>query len=269
MRLACCGLAVAYGMLCAAQIHAQSTVPETPEANPARPTVSTPATLTPVGYLQFENGGLYAANSSEFRTQLGVNQVTKLTVAPRLQLLAVSEPFTQTNGAAGNVHSETLPGDVLAGLQAVVLPGEGYKPTVSLSYIRVLYSGPAPNIDIGSFRQSAIFLLSKDLGGFHIDTNGIFSEQTDGRIRRGQFGQTLSVSHPFGPFTVAGELWHFTQPLTAGNAVGSLWALSYAVRKNLVVDAGFDRGLTSTSTQWEGFAGFTYLLPFRLWRSHK
>jgi hypothetical protein len=32
-----------------------------------------------------------------------------------------------------------------------------------------------------------------------------------------------------------------------------------------VFDAGFDKGLTGTSTQWEGFVGFTYLLPRRLW----
>jgi hypothetical protein len=33
---------------------------EAPETNPGRPTVSTPATLTPVGYLQFETGILAA-----------------------------------------------------------------------------------------------------------------------------------------------------------------------------------------------------------------
>jgi len=32
-----------------------------------------------------------------------------------------------------------------------------------------------------------------------------------------------------------------------------------------VVDAGFDHGLTNTSTHWEEFIGFTYLLPHRLW----
>src|SRR5438067_11593506 len=37
-----------------------------PVANPARPTVSNPATLTPVGYLQFESGILSATHSSEF-----------------------------------------------------------------------------------------------------------------------------------------------------------------------------------------------------------
>jgi hypothetical protein len=69
--------------------------------------------------------------------------------------------------------------------------------------------------------------------------------------------------------TLAGELWHFSQPLTHGNAAGNLWAVSYPLKKNLVVDAGFEHGLTSTSTQWEGFAGFTYLLPHRLWRARK
>jgi hypothetical protein len=113
-----------------------------------------------------------------------------------------------------------------------------------------------------------LILLSDDLAGFHFDINGIFSEQTKGIIRRGQFGQTLSISHPLGRLTVAGELWHFTQPLISRNAVGNLWAVSYPLRKNLVVDAGFNHGLTSSSTQWEGFAGFTYLLPHRLWGFH-
>jgi hypothetical protein len=36
------------------------------------------------------------------------------------------------------------------------------------------------------------------------------------------------------------------------------------MRKNLVLDGGFNRGLTSTSTRWEAFAGFTYLLPHKV-----
>ena len=59
---------------------AQTIVNPVPEANPASPTVSTPATLTPVGYLQFETGSLGATTSPEFGTRLGINQVTKLTI---------------------------------------------------------------------------------------------------------------------------------------------------------------------------------------------
>jgi len=89
------------------------------------------------------------------------------------------------------------------------------------------------------------------------------------KVRRAQFAQTLSISHPVGKFAVSAEVWHFAQPLTHGYAVGNLWSASYPVRKNFVVDAGFDHGLTSTSTHWESFVGFTYLLPQRLWRQRR
>jgi hypothetical protein len=74
-----------------------------------------------------------------------------------------------------------------------------------------------------------------------------------------QFGQTLSISHHVvGKLWLSGEIWHFTQPFLRGHAI-------YAARKTIVFDAGFNRGLTSTSTRWAAFAGFTYLLPHRLW----
>jgi hypothetical protein len=256
---------LAASFLVSASACAQERADETPECNPARPTVSTPATLTPVGYLQFENGGLYASDSGEFNSQFSVNQVTKLAVNSRLQFLALFEPYAHSNISAGHNNSDA--GSVSAGIQGVLLQGAGKRPTISASYIRLLYAGTAPDIDIGTAKNTAILLVSADQAGFHFDINGLASEQSDAGVRRAQFGQTLSVSHPVGKVTIAGELWHFSQPLIRGNAVGNLWAVSYALRKNLVVDAGFNRGLTSTSTQWEGFAGITYLLPHRLWRA--
>jgi hypothetical protein len=237
-------------------------IEETPEANPGRPTVSTPATLTPVGYLQFESGSLYAAHSPEFNTRTSITQVTKLTVAPRLQLLALTEPLVASRILE---VKDQRPGEVFAGFQAVALVGSGHRPTISASYIRRLYESPAPELDLGTFRNSVIVLVSDDLFGFHMDLNGIVNEQATTRPRRAQFAQTLSISHPIGKFTISGELWHFSQPLTNSNAIGNLWAAAYPVRKNLVIDAGFDHGFTSTSTHWEGFAGFTYVLPHRLW----
>jgi hypothetical protein len=200
------------------------------------------------------------------RRSFGINQVTKLAVTPRLQLLALSEPLVHSR-ARGDI--ENHPGEVFAGLQSVIFSGEGTRPTIAASYIRRLYESPAPEVDIGTFRQSALILLSDDLWGFHFDVNGIATEQAQGVVRRGKFGQTLSVSHPLRRFTLAGELWHFSQPLTKGNAVGSLWSVSYAIRKNVIVDAGLNHGWTGTSTQWEGFTGFTYLLPHRLWKMHE
>ena len=237
-----------------------------PEANPGRPTVSTPATLTPVGYLQFENGALFAQTSTEFSRRFGVGQVTKLAILPRLELFLQSEPLAVSESQDRTaVHV----GEVFAGLQGVVFEGHDSRLTVSLSYTRRLYASPAPELDLGTFRQSGTILLSDDLHGFHLDANGVFTEQIEGTVHRAQFGQTLSVSHSLGKFTLSGEIWHFSQPFLRGNAVGNLWALSCAVRKNLVVDGGFDHGLTQTSTHWEAFLGFTYLLPHRLWPNHR
>jgi hypothetical protein len=85
------------------------------------------------------------------------------------------------------------------------------------------------------------------------------------------------VNHPLirSNLQLALELYHFTQPLVhatasgepidRANLVDGLFALSYTLRPNLVLDGGFSRGFTSTSTQWQSFAGFTYLLPHRLW----
>lgn len=251
----------------AANSAAQTGPVADPEANPGRPTVSTPATLPPVGYLQFENGALFADASTEFSRRFGVSQITKLSVLPRLEVFLQLEPLVASQPPskdATSVHT----GEVFAGLQGVVFQGHDATPTVSVSYTRRLYASPAPELDLGTFRQSASFLVSDDLHGFHIDANGIVTEQIEGEVHRAQFGQTLSISRAIRRFTISGEIWHFSQPFERGNAVGNLWALSYAVRKNLVLDAGFDHGFTRPSTQWETFLGFTYLLPHRLWPEH-
>jgi hypothetical protein len=238
---------------------AQSPATDEPVANPGRPTVSTPATLTPVGYLQFETGFFDASHSPEFSSRSSLNETIKLSVVPRLEFLTSSEPLVHygSAGCAANGVAE-----VFLGAQAVVSPGEGAKPTVAVSYFHRAYDGGAPELDFGSPANSFLILASADVKGFHYDANAMFNELAQGIVRRAQFGQSLSISHPLkGKFSLSGEIWHFTQPFLRGHAVGSLWAVSYAARKTLVLDAGFNRGLTGTSTRWEAFVGFTYLLP--------
>src|SRR5690348_8413487 len=240
----------------------QTSQPDEPEANPGRPTVSTPATLTPVGYFQFETGYLGAWHSPEFSSQSSVNEVVKFSLTRRIELLAADQPFANSRAMGGAGWGA---GDVALGVQGVVLKGEGARPTIALGYFRRVYAGDAPDIDIGSFRNSVLILASADVKGFHYDTNYIFNEVIDSGIRRAQFGQTLSVSHSLPKkFGISGEIWHFTQPFLRGDAVGNLWALNYNARGTLVFDGGFNRGLTSTSTRWEVFVGVTYLLPHKL-----
>jgi hypothetical protein len=243
---------------------AQTKMVDEPEANPGRPTVSTPATLTPVGYLQFETGFTPAFESPEFSSRYSLNEVIKLAVVPRLQVIVAADPivhFTAERNTSNRV------GDIIFGAQGVLYRGEGAKPTLAVSYSHKLYDGGAPEFDYGSPTNSVLLLASADVKGFHYDANVFFTELDQGPVRRGQFGQSLTISHPFlRRFTLSGEIWHFTQPFLQSNAVGNLWAVSYSARKNLVFDTGFNYGLTSTSTSWEAFFGVTYLLPHRLWK---
>ena len=244
-------------------VTAQSEVVDEPEANPGRPTVSTPATLTPVGYLQFETGFTPAYDSPEFSSRYGLSEVTKLAVASRLEFVAQAEPVAHftTDGTTANRVA-----DIFVGAQGVLYHGEGAMPTLAVSYFHRVYDGGAPEFDFGSPTNSFLVLASADMKGFHYDANAFFTELEQGPVRRGQFGQSLTISRQFlRRFTLSGEVWHFTQPSLRSDAVGNLWAVSYSVRKTLVLDAGFNHGLTGTSTSWEAFVGFTYLLPHRLW----
>ena len=155
------------------------------EATPGRPTVSAPAALTPIGYLQFENGTLLAEHSTEFSNRFGVSQVTKLAVHPRLELLLESEPLAISQSEDQTAVHE---GEVFAGVQSVLFSGTASRPTVSVSYIRRVHVSVAPELDIGSFRQLGLFLLSDDIHGFHVDMNGIVAEQAQDGVRRAQFG---------------------------------------------------------------------------------
>lgn len=247
--------------LCAQQTP-QTTSPDIPEANPGRPTVTTPATLTPVGYLQFETGILAAWDSPGVVSQTSINEVVKYTVSRWVELVVASQPYAHSDAPGQPTNA---PGAVDLGVQAIVHHGEGANPTIALSYYGQVYGGTAPDLDIASSTNSALLMASADVKGFHYDTNAIFDEVVSGPVRRAAFGQTLSVSHPLvGKFGLAGEIWHFTQPFLRGNAVGNLWAVNYNMTNTVVLDCGFNHGLTSTSAQWEVFAGFTYLLPHKL-----
>ena len=92
-------------------------IPEQPQANPGRPTVATPATLTPTGYVQFESGILVATHSGEFSSRTGFNEVMKLSVTPRLQALISSELLVHSS-AAGRTRNDTA--DLFFGVQGVL-----------------------------------------------------------------------------------------------------------------------------------------------------
>ncbi len=257
-----------------------------PQANPARPTVTIPAHLPPTGYLQFEQGAVRAGNSpGGTNAQFAVSEVVKLALTTRLLVQFLSQPYTRNtvvNGPGSEAVSND-PGDLQAGFEYVVHKSVGALPTVSIGFIRRVRSGTSANLDVGDYSQTAILILGGDLReGFHYDSNILFNEQNTGPVRRPQFQQTLAVSHALFPSATKQRLSgtiepsHATQPFVTatssgarvarGNSFDLLFVGAYALRPNLIFDASVDRGLTSTSTHWQGGFGLTYLLPHRLWK---
>src|SRR5260370_15549481 len=173
-----------------------------------------------------------ATTSPEFSTRIGINQVTRLAITPRFDVFSVTEPYVHST--IGATDKKIGPGEVFLGAQAVLVAGQGASPTISVSYIRRLYESPVPELDLGTFRESGLLLVSDDLAGFHFDANLIVTEQTEHGVRRAQNGQTLSISHRLRRFTISGEFWTFSQPFLASRAIGILCSASYPLRRNLV-----------------------------------
>ena len=256
-----------------------------PQANPARPTVTNPAHIPPVGYLQFEQGIGWAGKSPGGTvSQLAITQMTKIALTTRVLINSIVQPYAYSqlvSGLGPQTYSSDV-GDLQLGAQVILHKSIGPLPTVAMSYTRRVRTGTAANIDAGEYSQQAVILLEGDLvGGLHYDLNLLADEQNDGPVRRPQFVEALAIGHTlFARSTkqlLSGtvELSHFNQPFITSTLSGSpvdranaydlLFVAAYAVRPNLVLDASVDRGLTSTSTHWQAGFGFTYLLPRRLW----
>ena len=170
--------------------------------------------------------------------------------------------------------------------QALFADKEGRSriPPLALAFNRRVRSGTSPDLDTGSFSQGLTLLGSGAIRGMHYDTNFVVDEQLDSSqpgpvIRRAPFGQTLSRTRQLAKNSRSVANSGTSQPLvpvtrdgsskSRSNAVGLLFAGGYAIHPALVLDARIDQGHTSTSTNCQGFAGITYLLPCRLWPDRK
>ncbi|HXP08966.1 MAG TPA: hypothetical protein VN828_10745, partial [Acidobacteriaceae bacterium] len=124
-------------------------------ANPGRPAMATSALLTPVGYAQLESGMLYADGSAQFSHRTAEEQTMRYTVTPSLQFILSSEPVAYSSNALEEV---TQRGDAQAGVQMILMPGHGVRPTVSGSYLHLVKMGTASSLDIGGYANSAVLM---------------------------------------------------------------------------------------------------------------
>ena len=114
----------------------------------------------------------------------------------------------------------------------------------------------------GRVDHSFTFGASENIAHFTLDFN--LTQSLIGRPSASAFDENqqlaLALSHAIhGRLQFAGEFYGVTQlNKTTPGFASSLWALTYTVCLRLVIDGGFEAGLTSGRPQRHAFVGATY-----------
>jgi hypothetical protein len=228
-------------------------------ANPNRPTVANPADITQYGVLELEYGW------DRIWPERGVHQTTLEGLLKFGLLCDVELRWTTTSfllQTTGRVTEHGL-GDNWLGPQIRIYKQTKLVPSLAFTYAVKIPSANSENgLGSGRVDHSFTFLASKDIAHIHFDFNAthfwIGRQDAQGFDRNSQLN--LAFSFPIrGPLLFTGELYGDTElnRATPGFA-SSLWALTYAIRPRLVIDSGFEAGLTSGGPHRHVFAGVTY-----------
>lgn len=229
---------------------------ESPSVTPYRPSVSTPAALSATGWLEVEAGAL-SSRGDESSRRKSLQYTLKLAFSPDwgiriggdaiVRQAQAEAPTTQGGGDTTIVLKRrfALDDDRAFGVEVgVKLPTAG----------RELGSG---HRDLG---VNAIY--SADFAdGWHTDINLIATRiggagPALGRWQKGwAAGWSRNLSERWG---VVAELSGTQQGGSASTTL-ALVAVSYAVSKQISLDAGASKGLSTASGGWSAFAGLTVL----------
>ena len=136
-------------------------------------------------------------------------------------------------------------------------------PTLAFGYaVKIPSASTEAGLGSGHVDHAFTFLASKDIVRFHFDFN--VTQFLIGRPDASGFDKNQQLNLAFsrvihGGLQFTGEFYGETRlnQTTAGFA-SSLWALTYTVIPRLVIDGGFEEGLTSGGPHQHAFLGATY-----------
>ena len=230
-------------------------------ANPNRPTVSNPAHVTQYGVLELEYGG------DRFWPEQGIHQTSfggllKFGMLCDVELRwNTTSLFSQTD--ASGTH-QTF-GDNWVGTEIRFHRQTGRLPTMAFTYALKIPSATTENgLGTGRVDHSFTFGASENIAHFTLDFN--LTQSLIGRPGVSGFDENqqlaLAFSHAIhGRLQFAGEFYGVTQlNKTTPGFASSLWALTYTALPRLVIDGGFEAGLTSGGPHRHAFVGATYAI---------
>jgi hypothetical protein len=241
-------------------------------ANPNRPTVANPADITQYGVLELEYGVDHTwLEGNIHQTSLG--GLLKFGLLCDLELRWTMGSFLSQADSTGT-HSTF--GDNWLGTQVRVYRQTRRVPSLAFGYaLKIPSASTDDGLGSGRVDHSFGFLGSKDIAHIHFDFNA--THYWIGRAGTSGFDQNdqlnLAFSRPIhGGLAFTGEFYGDTElnQITPG-FVSSLWALTYAINPRLVIDGGFEGGLTSGGPHRHIFTGLTYAIGnvYPGWRKKK
>jgi hypothetical protein len=228
-------------------------------ANPNRPTVASPADITQYGVLELEYGWdrLWREGSVQ---QTSAGGLLKFGMLCDIELRWNTTSFLSQTDASGTHRSF---GDNWIGPQIRLYRQTKRVPTLAFSYaIKIPSASTKDGLGSGRVDHEFTFLASKDISHFHFDFNA--TQFLFGRPNRSGVDQNqqlnLAFSHVVrGGLQFTGEFYGDTRlNQTTPGFASSLWALEYTVVPRLVIDGGFEAGLTSGGPHRHAFLGATY-----------
>jgi hypothetical protein len=228
-------------------------------ANPNRPTVANPADITQYGVLELEYGWDQVWPEQSVQ-QTSVGGLLKFGVLCDVELRWTTTSFLSQTDASGTHRSS---GDNWLGPQIRVYRQTKRVPTLAFGYaVKIPSASTEDGFGSGRVDHAFTFLASKDVVPFHFDFN--VTQFLIGRPNASGFDKNQQLNLAFsrvihGSLQFTGEFYGQTRlnQATAGFA-SSLWALTYTVIPKLVIDGGFEGGLTSGGPHRHAFLGATY-----------
>ncbi len=228
-------------------------------ANPNRPTVANPADISQYGVLELEYG-LDRVWPGGGARQTSVGGLLKFGMLCDVELRWNTTSFlSQTD--SGGTHRGI--GENWLGPQVRVYKQTKLVPTVAFGYaVKIPSASSADGLGSGRVDHSFTLLVSKDIAKIHFDFNA--TEFLIGRPGESGFDKNQQVNLAFsrvlrGKLQFTGEFYGNTElNSSTPRFVSSLWALTYTVTPRLVIDGGFEPGITSGGPHRHGFFGATY-----------
>ncbi len=241
-------------------------------ANPNRPTVANPADITQYGVLELEYGW------DRTWQQAGVHQTDLVGLLKFAVLCDIELRWNTTSFLSQTDLSVTHRGfgDNWLGPQVRLYRQTKRIPTLAFSYaIKIPSASSDDGLGTGRVDHSFTLLASKDIATLHFDFNvthfWIGRQGMSGFDQNDQFNLAFSRSIR-GGLGFTGEFYGDTElnRNTSGYA-SSLWALTYTINPRLVIDSGFEGGLSSGGPHRHIFAGVTYSIAnlYPGWRQAK